>query len=327
MPRFDSIEPPIGAILNPASFNRRLALLLATWLPCGTCAADREGSVDASCDFEIVFDSERGGSNELYVLDLQTLEFQQVTNAAEPEIANRLPDWSPGGREIVYVSQGFDGRGVLSIVSVPGTRPRPLTGDTAVYENPAWSPDGRWIAFEMQHEGQWGLYLIRPDGTELHRIGPRGVNLFHPAWSPDGARLAVVTGDENSWVIGVLDVRLDRLEILPSPGPQVGSVKWSPDGGHLAFDGVVGTNFDLYAMAVDGSDLRRLTSGPSVDARPEWSPDGNQLVFHTTRDYGSVGGSERWQEFELYVMDLADGAVRRLTRNNAFDAHPDWCTP
>ena len=58
---------------------------------------------------------------------------------------------------------------------------------------------------------------------------------------------------------------------------------------------------------------------------PEWSPDATRLVFHSTRDFGSVGGSEVWEEFELYLMDLRDGTVTRLTVNDALDAHPDWC--
>lgn len=76
-------------------------------------------------------------------------------------------------------------------------------------------------------------------------------------------------------------------------------------------------------MNFDGSELRRLTDGPAVDARPERSPDGRHLVFHSTRDYGSGGGSDRWQDFELYVIEVATGSVRRLTRIGYLDAHPD----
>jgi len=71
--------------------------------------------------------------------------------------------------------------------------------------------------------------------------------------------------------------------------------------------------------------LRRLTEGEAVDARPEWSREANRLVFRTTRDGGSVGGSEVREEFELYLMDLSDGAVTRLTTNEEHDGHPDWC--
>ncbi len=134
-----------------------------------------------------------------------------------------------------------------------------------------------------------------------------------------------MSGEPNRWDIYVM--RADGTEVhqLTHTEADESGVQWSPDGEHLAFDAVLRTNFDLYVMRADGSEMRRLTEGEAVDARPEWSPDANRLVFHTTRDGGSVGGSEVREEFELYLMDLSDGAVTRLTINEEFDGHPDWC--
>jgi TolB protein len=172
------------------------------------------------------------------------------------------------------------------------------------------------------------LYLIRPDGSSLKRIGPTDVNLFAPSWSPDASRIAVVTGDEDAWVVGVLDLQDGKVGRYVEPGINAGSVKWSPDGSKLAFDAVFETNFDLYILDLETLVVDRLTEGPAVDSRPVWSPDMTQLVFHSTRDRGgSVGGHERWEEFELYVLDLKSRDVQRLTDNDSFDAHPDWCVP
>ncbi len=277
----------------------------------------------SACEFAVTFDSSRGGSTEVYTLALDSLAVRQITDFPEPEIANRFPDWAPGGRELVFVSETSDGIGDLFIVAANGTSLRRLTSDPARYENPAWAPGGRWIAFEKGKGDNWGLYLIRPDGSDLQRV--EGHNLFHPSWSPDGKRLAVVTGDKPEYYGAVLELGDEELRRFTPKGLSVGSVKWSPDGTAIAFDAVVEDNFDLYVVNTDGSDLRRLTRAPAIDARPEWSPDGTKLLFHSTRDFGSGRGGDQWDHFELYLLDLETREVRRLTENDKFDAHPDWC--
>jgi Tol biopolymer transport system component len=101
-----------------------------------------------------------------------------------------------------------------------------------------------------------------------------------------------------------------------------------PAGSKLAFDTVSGTNFNHYILDLETSVVNRLTEGSAGDSRPEWSPDMTQLIFDSTRDRGgSVGGAGRWEEFELYVLDLTSRDAERLTTNDSFDAHPDWCVP
>jgi TolB protein len=137
--------------------------------------------------------------------------------------------------------------------------------------------------------------------------------------------LAVVTGDDDEWFGAILSLEGGDLHRITPEGLIVGSVKWSPKGSRVAFDAVVGTNFDLFVVDESGSNARRLTTSPAIDARPEWSLDDSSLVFHSTRDFGSVYEDGRWKQFELYVLKLDGGTIERLTTNEVFDAHPDWC--
>ena len=202
-----------------------------------------------------------------------------------------------------------DGQNVRQLTTTPGT-----------YENPAWSPQGDVIAYELELNGIWNMYLINTNGKGRHKIGPPVA--YHPSWSPDGEKIAFITEENGSYIGATMNSDGTDIQKFSKIKGDFGSIKWSPNGQQFAFDVVYETNFDIFIMNTDGSNLRRLTNHPAVDARPEWSPDGKQLVFNTTRDYGSVGGSEIWNEFEIYVMNLNDLSIQRLTKNKYFDAHP-----
>ena len=288
------------------------------------CAATTPGRTEIRvCEFEIVFDRERDGGRQIYVLDIETKRVRQLTRSAAPAEFNGFPDWSPDGRRIAFASNRDGGSLDLYAMDADGGSLTRLTDSPGLEHSPAWSPQGDEIAFVSVTNGVAGIDVIRIDGSGLRRIGPTPA--YHPAWSPDAGWIAFLSGEPNRWDIYVM--RADGTEVhqLTHTEADESSVQWSPDGEHLAFDAVLRTNFDLYVMRADGSEMRRLTEGEAVDARPEWSPDANRLVFHTTRDGGSVGGSEVREEFELYLMDLSDGAVTRLTINEEFDGHPDWC--
>ncbi len=115
------------------------------------------------------------------------------------------PRYSPDGTRLSFfdTKEGVSptGSGALFVMGADGTGPTRVTPWGYAFDDHAWSPDGRWIAFQRPY-GQ--LYLVRPDGSELHQVPldlPQGTGALNPSWSPDG-----------KWIVFSLQ-RSDRAEI------------------------------------------------------------------------------------------------------------------
>ncbi|MEP6902888.1 MAG: hypothetical protein ABJA66_14135 [Actinomycetota bacterium] len=153
---------------------------------------------------------------------------------------NGFPSWSPDGKEIVFRASNKAKKG-LFILGVETGAARVLTTDSQ--DNfPAWSPDGERIAFTSFRDGDYEIYTIKPDGTDLKRLTNSPGNDAHCAWSPDGKWIAFASARG-----GFKDE-----SVLHPLNPQ-------PYG-------------DIYVMRADGSDVRRLTDNQFEEATPAWIP-------------------------------------------------------
>jgi Tol biopolymer transport system component len=132
----------------------------------------------------IAFASTRdGGTLSVWTMDGQGADVQRVTREH-----GEYPDWSPQGDRIVYAAPpSGSGRYDLWIVPADGAgEPVRLTDDPGTQFGPAWSPDGRWIAYQSEIGERWEVWIIRADGTGARRVTPEGEDGVWPAWSPAG---------------------------------------------------------------------------------------------------------------------------------------------
>ncbi len=200
---------------------------------------------------------------------------------------------------------------------------------------PAWSPDGKQLAFispcKLRQDVYRGsaLYLINADGTGLQPLNSVPGGDFEPDWSPDGRYIAftsVRTGHMQIYSYDLKSGITQRLIRTPL-GKDARQPAWSPDGRTIAFsERRSGNVFELWVMTNLGRDQTVIVRGGDQvsDSRPEWSSDGKLLLFH--RSPANKFGFPRLMMLPMEGV-TPDGEVVALNMNllsvNNVDYSPD----
>lgn len=192
------------------------------------------------------------------------------------------PRVSPDGRAIVFEDQGR-----VFLTDAGGGARRELDTGADQSWQPAWSPDGQWIAFTGDSP-TFGtqVYRIHPDGTGRRKLTEDLSGGRDPAWTPDG-ELAYIRGySDGTGPMGIQAVRIDadggnpRVLTEGIAGFQGSAPAWSPDGQSVLFLDVV--NDDWAVTRLTPATMRYDTLSNAFGNRPgQWSPDGQHIVFGT----------------------------------------------
>ena len=191
-------------------------------------------------------------------------------------------------------------------------------GLTAACEryDPAWSPDGRWLVFVSNCEGNPEIYRTGRDGSGTTRLTRTSGAEHTPRWSPDGSRIAyALDPDSGTSEIMVMDADGTSARAVTRNDANDWGPTWSPDGGRLAFESNRDGNADVWIVEVATGAERRLTRHAANDVFPAWSPDGRTIAYQTNRD----------GHYAVYGVEPAgDAAARRLFSRAGNAVTPSW---
>jgi Tol biopolymer transport system component len=152
--------------------------------------------------------SRKDGNSEIYIIDG---EGNEETRLTDNEFEDRDPCWSPGGFRIAFRSNR-EGPWDIWLMNVDGSNLRKLTDHAGNDElhgyqegPPHWSPDGKTILFSSEREGNFDLYVVRPDGWELDNLTNTPANEVWAAWSPDGKKIVFDSDRDGNHEIYVMN--------------------------------------------------------------------------------------------------------------------------
>jgi Tol biopolymer transport system component len=223
----------------------------------------------------------------------------------------------------------------------PGT---PLIGSKAgtrgnLNVGPAYSPDGRYIAF-LSTRAIFDIDLFLADaqtGQVIRRLASTDRNGHYEAlrfidsagsWSADSKRLAFVTFEKGDNYLGIVDVDSRNFQSVRVPGiDAITNVAWSPDNRTIVIAGQATGVSDLFLFDTESKQVRRLTNDKFADMQPAFSPDGKTVAFVSDRGSGPEANLESlyFEGTRISTIDIASGAIANLPLfTNAKNINPAY---
>ena len=227
-----------------------------------------------------------------------------VTRPHFEKVAEKIQNaaLSPTGARAVFEARG-------EILTVPAEKGdiRNLTRTTSIAErDPAWSPDGKWIAYFSDESGEYALHLKDQTGLgEVKKInlGNPPSYFYTPMWSPDSKKIAYTDKRLNLWYVDVekgtpVKVATERFEDPTSATNEA----WSPDSKWLAYTKYLPSHqHAVFVYSLENSKESQITDGTADSRFPIFDKNGKTLYFAASTDVGLTVG---WLDLSSFQHPL-----------------------
>jgi TolB protein len=182
---------------------------------------------------------------------------------------------------------------------------------------PAWSPDGRSLAYVSYRQGPPDVYVASIfEGRSLNLTQGKG-QAFAPSFSPDGKRVAFASSRSGNMEIWVANADGSGPRKITNSAASETAPAWSPTGSEIAFTSDRGGTPQIYLMDSEGLNVRRLTRVGGWNDAPAWNP---------SKEYSEIAYTARLEAggFDIAVVDLGNGQVRQVTAGRGSCEYPSW---
>lgn len=241
---------------------------------------------------EIVFQL----GSQIHLLNLSNKKAKAVEitipgarESLRPKIVDASNHFQSGGISSTGKRVVAEARGDIWTAPVKNGAPRQITNTSGASERlPSWSPDGRWIAYFSDEDGEYELYIAQSDGKgETRQLTDGNQTYFMEAsWSPDSK--TIYTADK-AGVMNLVDVEtgtVNHFDTDPSGGQP--SVSWSHDSRWITYAHGTGEsllNSVIWIYDTESGDMHQVTSGFFTDSSPAFSTKGDYLFYTSARDF------------------------------------------
>jgi Tol biopolymer transport system component len=302
-----------------------LSLLLGAMALGSAIPAGAAGPVP-SANGQLAYASYQDGDYDIYTMDPDGSNVQNLTTAFDPEFGagwtDAGPAWSPDGTKLTFTSNRDALNERVWVMDADGSNQAALTPDDGIARfGASWSPDGARIAYTMGADYQttfdWDIHVMDADGTNDVDITSPNQTLayddYTPSWSPDGSRI-VFTGVREG-ALEILSVNPDgtgELNLTADDNPPYANINdyasYRPDGSKIVYmsqpnDG--SNEWDIWVMNPDGTGKQDVLADDAFeDVFPNWTPDGAHITF--------TGNRSQFGD-DVYLMDYPPAATAGLS--------------
>jgi len=214
--------------------------------------------------------------------------------------------------KIAFVSTN-SGNKEIYICDFDGYKPKRFTHTESISLTPAWSSDGKWLAYTSYEKGKADLYIKHLTEKLGAVIAKNGINIT-PAWIPGKFVLAATlsfSGDQEIYLLtgtGKISKRLTYnwgIDLSPT---------WSPDSKQMAFVSKRSGTPQIYIKNIDSGVVKRLTFQGNYNTQPAWSPKGDLLAYSAMEEGRS----------NIFVIGVDGEGPVQLTHNEGDNESPSW---